>query len=360
MSSLSPPPPGTPEQALILLQQQFQQHQQQTMQQQQQQQLQMEQLMIFNQRLQAQLNAVTEQKTADATPLEQKVKTISPAKPDTYNGSRRTPADVWIFGLETYFKATNISKSEQQINFAAAQLRESAATWWRRITHSNTPQTWEEFKAAFVKQFIPVASKETARATLHAMKQRNSVVGYCDAFTQCLLQLDTSDMSPDDQLFLFKRGLSKEISVHITIMRPKTLEEAMSLAQQVEIEMRNNARGNGQGLYRSQIPFQNRGPLGNNGNNAVAMELGNTHVEEEYYIEPEQAFPVQQQDNQTVNAMFGQQPRSQRRLSPEEVKEYMRRGVCFTCNKSGHLSRNCPSRAVKPQAQQQQQQSKNG
>ena len=48
---------------------------------------------------------------------------------------------------------------------------------------------------------------------------------------------------------------------------------------------------------------------------------------------------------QTLNAMNG------RRLSPEQVKEYMKRGICFTCSKPGHLSRNCPLR-TKPYAQQ--------
>jgi type II secretory pathway pseudopilin PulG len=340
---------------LLLLTQQFQKAQQEQAQQRQQ----MQQLLHANQQLQGQVAAL-QQERKDETPTHQALttstgfspKTVTPSKPDTYNGSRRTPADVWLFGLETFFTATQTNGEEQRICFAAAQLRDSAATWWRKVLHDNQEiHTWQEFKEAFVKQFIPVATKETARTTLHNMTQHNSTVGYCDAFSQALLQLPSGDMSPADQLFLFKRGLKKDIAAHLAVMRPKTLEEAMSFAQQVEIELRNNSRGNSAsshgGSNNRGRPFPYRS-LGQGGNSSsVPMELGQAEIEE----------GPDHDDNddhgeQTVHAVSGHQSHSGRRLTPEQVKEFMRRGICFTCEKPGHVSRFCPKKANKPQAQQ--------
>jgi hypothetical protein len=332
-----------------------------------QQQQQLQQLMAINQQLQERL-AATETKAPEPIPSVVS-KAITPAKPDTFSGtvSRRTPADVWLFGLETFFTATHIQHPEQRISFAAAQLRDSAATWWRKMLHDKTEiNTWQQFKDAFIKQFIPVATKETARSTLHGMKQdRRTAASYCDVFTQTLLQLESGEMSAEDQLFLFKRGLNKDIAAHLAIMRPKTLEEAMSLAQQVEIEMRHNSRMNehhGSGMNRGRMfPFR---PFGhqhssNHHNTSSPMELSQAGIQDH------DAYDIRSDNNssssneeETVNALSSNQQRSGRRLSPEQVKEFMRRGICFTCEKPGHVSRFCPNRhnnsnnSSKPQVQQ--------
>ena len=358
------PIPGalTPEQALLQLQQEFHQARAEQLQQHQQ----LQQLLAANQSLQGQLTALQQEQKVEGTSLSAPTrspsypvaKLISPAKPDTYNGSRRTPADVWLFGLETFFTATQIRDDDQRIGFAAAQLRDSAATWWRKILHDKTDiDTWQQFKDAFVKQFIPVAAKDTARSVLHSIRRRGTIVGYCDTFTQHLLQLDSGDMSASDQLFLFKKGLDKETAAHLSVMRPKTLEEAMHLAQQYDIETRNTARGevtvNGnsgwnRGRDRSRpLPYRPSGQHSGTPTGHTPMELGQADMDD-YTDEDGGSI----HEDQTVHAMSGQQQHSGRRLTPEQVKEYMRRGVCFTCEKPGHVSRFCPKKASKPQAQQ--------
>lgn len=324
----------------------------------------MEMLRQENQALHARIEMIAAQSqeeknsTASPSPTSQlnpgapKRAEVTPAKPDTYNGSRRSPPDVWLFGLESFFKATNITSHEQRINFAAAQLRESAATWWKRASVlQQAPQTWEEFKAQFLRQFLPVASKETARASLHAMKQRNTVAGYCDAFTSSLLQLEDGDMSEEDQLFLFRRGLSKEIALQLNLVRPKTLPEAMATAVLIEQENRNYQRisaSGGSNWNRGFGSSQRHGSGyagGSKSNGSVPMELGSLSQDEHGAAAHD--TEAGSEEGQALNAMSGRHDR----LSPEQVKEYMKRGVCFTCAKQGHLSRNCPSRP-RPQAQQ--------
>lgn len=347
----------TPEHAWQYMQQQLAEQKQQ-----------MERIHQENLQLHARLGVLMDEKNTNASPAPGATRKyadseaeyhIRPSKPDTYNGSRRTPPDVWLFGLESFFKATNVTSHEQRINFAAAQLREAASTWWKRVSiMPQVPQTWSEFKEQFLRQFLPVASKETARASLHAMKQRNNVAGYCDAFTSCLLQLEDGEMSEQDQLFLFRRGLNKEIALQLNLVRPKTLPEAMATAVLIEQENRNYQRISGSSNYHKGFgPSQrhtNNHPAGygyanSKSNGSAPMELGNLNHNHIYEVlaEESESQETTNEEGQALNAMSGRRDR----LSPEQVKDYMKRGICFTCAKSGHLSRNCPSR-IRPQTQQ--------
>lgn len=321
-----------------------------------------------NQHLQSRLASVEQQPsystpaTYASLPTAALPRLAAPTKPDTYNGTRRVSAEVYLFNLKTYFKATGVVQEEQQINFAAAQLRETAATWWRRVcsTAANIPQTWTNFESAFTKQFTPVASKETARYTLHSMKQRGAAVGYCEAFSTCLLQFSDGDVSEGEQLFLFQLGLNKELQQQVRLMRPKTLDEAMSYAVQIEAENRNYSRGSNAGAAsgrgeQNYGAYQNRNhpPRHNNNNNNqpgsthTPMELGNVAPRNQ----DEDAYGQWEQDGAEELNAVGSRPPS-RQLSPDQVKEYMRKGICFICAKPNHLARNCPTRTTRPQTQQ--------
>jgi hypothetical protein len=357
--------PLTAEQALVQLQQQMQQQQQFMTQQQQQ----IEQLTAQISSNNSNNNNAShdDEKGRPSNPK------IVPTKPDTYNGQRRgTPADVWLFGLEQYFTATvaggAIWSDEFKVNFAAAQLRDSAATWWRRqlqMTHNtSTPSiatttssntntlSWKQFKEAFLKQFLPIATKDTARATLHNLKQRTSVAGYCDAFNTVLIQLDNDDMSEADQLFLFKRGLNKDMSQNLLLLQPKTLPEAMALAVRLEAESQNQFRHMYQ--QRGGGNWNNSHNHNNNNSNqhqqrttSTPMELGRM---QDASNNDTDVTETNDQEGQTLNATTT----TSRRLTPAQVEDYKRKGLCFNCGTHGHLSRQCPTKnQVKPQAQQQ-------
>jgi hypothetical protein len=334
------------EQLVNQLQQQILQQQQIMTQQQQQ----IENITKFIKTEQEQKNQSQPTLIQTATP-----KHLTPSKPDTFSGHRRTPADVWLFGLEQYFTAASGTSltDEFKINFTAAQFREAAATWWRRqqqqqqqtnigiqeptTTNSTTTTSWKIFKENFLKQFLPVATKDSARATLHNLKQRNNVSGYCDEFNNTLIRLDNNDMSEADQLFLFKKGLNREMSQMILLLQPKTLSEAMAMAVRLEAEnphrSTNNTQRYGHNHYYNK---QSHPPTAHT--TSTPMELGR--------IQDNNEDESNGDSEQSLNAL-------NRRLTPSEVEEYKKQGKCFACGKFGHLSRNCPSR-TKPQAQQQQ------
>lgn len=342
---------GTPEQQLAQLQQMFQQQQQHMSQQQKQ----IEQLTAI-------LTEKTERKNTDLT--FGSYKQLMPAKPDTYSGQRRIAADGWIFNLEQYFRATGGSTLSDgfKINFAAAHFRDAAATWWRRqqqqisisteigiqesLTGDNNTTSWKAFKETFLRQFLPVSTKDTARAILHNLKQRSNVAGYCDEFNKVLIQLDSNDMSEGDQIYLFKKGLNKDMAQMLLLTQPKTLPEAMMMVVKFEAENphRNTHRGAGGYWGGTHTNNNKQQSTQQHTSSSTPMELGRMQNSNDTERESGDESGGETEE-QSVNAMG-------RRLTPEEVEEYKKRGKCFTCGKFGHLSRNCPTKGIKPQAQQ--------
>lgn len=297
---------------------------------------------------------------------------LAPAKPDIFNGNRRMQADVWLFALEQYFNATEVTDANQKIRFAVAQLRESALNWWRRmeqIGDNNILNDWQAFKTSFTGHFMPVSTKEAARTALHNSRQRTTVSNYCDIFNYYLIQLNDNDMSASDQLYLFKRGLVREIQDRINMMRPNSLSEAMSLAQQIELEGRmyqrqnftfnrnrtNNYHGQRNNQYGQHRQYNNQG--------SVPMEisaLNEQHEEQDYPIDISQE--TDNYDTTNINTSSSEEERNMhynqlyelyssvstnnnfRKLTPEQHRELLRKGACFNCHQSGHMARFCPNR----------------
>jgi hypothetical protein len=338
---------STPEQALAQIQQQLLQYQQHMTQQQNQ----IEQLTAYVRAAEAKQPENTNTHTSTLHPK------LIPTKPDTYTGQRSTPADVWLAALERFFKAAAggaILDDEWKIDFATAQFRDTASTWWEGYIQRQQQQTtgigvvvttkltWERFKFDFLQHFLPVATKEAARLYLHKITQRSNVSGYCEDFNKHLIQIGTNGMTEADQLILFKKGINSQIAQILTIQNPKTLHEAQLLA--VKLEMENphlrTHRKNFNNNYNQHNRQQQHNPTPSH-TASTPMELGRIQDRSE-----KEEGSDDENVHQNVNAMG-------RRLTPEQVEEYKKQGKCFTCGKFGHLSRNCSSR-IKPQAQQQQ------
>ena len=122
-------------------------------------------------------------------------KLLKPTKPPTFNGDRRTNAEVWLLELENYFNVTGINDGTQRISFTVSQLRDAAVIWWKHTVFQNTKQqqpdlelvsNWNKFKQVLLANYSPVEASETARLALYKLKQTGSVAAYCDVFLKHL------------------------------------------------------------------------------------------------------------------------------------------------------------------------------
>jgi thiol:disulfide interchange protein len=153
-------------------------------------------------------------------------------------------------------------------------------------------------------------------------------------------------MSEDDQLFLFKKGLNRDMQQYLLLVRPKTLAEAQALAVRFEAENPYKHTNNYNGHKQDQQTYT-RQPFSqsSSSSSSTPMELGRIQQQEQESTNDENT--EEEQAYQQLNAM-------NKKLTPEETEEYKRQGKCFRCGKQGHISRNCPTRNnqnTRPQAQ---------
>lgn len=311
--------------------------------------------------------------------------TVTPAKPSTFDGDRRkTNPPVWLFELECYFEAAGVATDETRVKFAAAQLRAEASTWWMACVREHECNSWEQFKELFKANFFPIEASETARTALYNLKQHGSVTHYIASFRLHLHHVH--DMSPADQLALFRKGLHESITWKLNIQHPKTLSEAIEWANRIEME--------NQFSRSTRLPQRHFGhprsfhynPTSNayhfpsaptshfpSSNTAVPMEISQLesagkqedHQQMQQFAAQEQGFAqgqygllnamqmhtrggVHKQGQHHVvrgyathgvsvsNAMFPP------RLTPEERVKLFSENRCFRCRQVGHRNYECP------------------
>ncbi len=275
---------------------------------------------------------------------------LKPAKPSTFTGDRKRNAQAWLWEMETYFEAVGLT-DPRRVLLAASQLRDDAVIWWKSISSSTPIRTWCEFKSAFLAQYQPVEGAETARMALDTLKQREQVSTYCNQFLAHRNHIP--DMTVAEELFLFKKGLQEHIKTEVRMRQPKTLQQAMTVAMQADIETRGQRkqawqpRSNGFGAW-SRYPQQRMNAYpAQAAQQAVPMELGQVQAAESMSGE----VPMEA-DEWEYDLAAVQQQQSLRGawrpvtggLSRSEYERCREARVCFQCKQPGHIQRNCTRR----------------
>eukprot|EP00798_Chlamydomonas_sp_ICE-L_P031109 gene31109-6240_t len=141
-----------------------------------------------------------------------------PATPPFYHGAHKgSEAETWLFQLDNYFRLLAQRYPEQladdyKISYAVSLLRDTAAQWWMLRTKANSGEqaihSFEGFKAALTKKFVPVNAKEQAREKLAYLTQTGALEVYVEQFENLSLQID--DLSAAEGMDKFCRGLKPE------------------------------------------------------------------------------------------------------------------------------------------------------
>ena len=272
--------------------------------------------------------------------------------PREYSPKNGVGPGKWLFHMEMYFEYAHIS-GDDRVSHGTMLLRDAAEAWWRAHVLETTgadgtggPEritTWKALKDSLMSVFTPVSEKEVARSRLYELRQIGSVQSYTQAFRELCFSID--DLSVAEKTTLYHRGLKAHILKDVRLRFPKTLEEAILIAESVDVvggaptmarPVRTGTGGRGAPVRR---PFQ-RG----RGAGAALHAAGVGAAPGAPAARAVRARPVAARPGvpPAVLAVRRAPPAHGRGRAVDGRREQLRReGRCFTCEQVGHLARDC-------------------
>lgn len=241
-----------------------------------------------------------------------------PPKPDQFFGTDDAKrVRQWIFQVENYFNVMNEPEA-RRVPYATTLLRKNALLWWQSLRPEERPAAWDDFTRVLIEYFQPISATLVARDTLARLYQKSSVKQYVEEFKAQVLNIP--DITDAEKLDRFRRGLKKEVQLHVAFANPPTFDQAVTVAEQIDEVLYSHRR------YVPKPPYTPR-PGNPNPNRAVPMEIG--------AIQP------------------GNDDNKYKKLTPEEKAELNRINGCYYCRKPGHRALECPLKKQKNSVRRQ-------
>ena len=170
-------------------------------------------------------------------------------KPPTFCGEKdANELEVWLSQMEEYFLIIEppALSDLQKIMAAGMFLKGQAASWYldvRRRPHSLC--TWDEFVQEIKQVFMPVNLERIARDRLASVYQRekDTLAAYTTYMHRLFLAIP--NITEDEKLDRYVRGLLPFIRKETIIQDPKTFDQAVVIATKANsIRLLLTGRGN--------------------------------------------------------------------------------------------------------------------
>jgi len=244
-----------------------------------------------------------------------------PPKPDQFYGTDDAKrVRQWVFQVENYFVVTE-EPVARRVAYATTLLRKNALLWWQSLSPEERPVVWEDFSRVLIEYFQPISATIVARDALAKLYQKSSVKAYVEEFKAQALNIP--DITDAEKLDRFRRGLKRDVRLHVAFANPATFDSAVTVAEQID-EVLYSHRAPTPGTNRPYLNLRtNR--MGHS-SQAVPMEIG--------AIQPKPSYA------DAAKASF-------KRLTPEERAELNRVNGCYYCRKPGHRAIECPLKKAK-------------
>jgi hypothetical protein len=154
-------------------------------------------------------------------------------------------AEDWIFSLEKIFEAIQTSM-ERRVVLATYVFRAEAEQWWRstRPLHfSDVSQaTWGQFLDLFFGKFFPIFARDQKKKEFLSLQQGSAgLEDYIFRFHRLERYCPGLYSTPRERAGKFVEGLKEGLRRLVIGSRPKTLEDTIDSAWELEVDyLRSN------------------------------------------------------------------------------------------------------------------------
>ena len=165
--------------------------------------------------------------------------TWRPKEPQVFSGKNAEDVHSWTEVVSHYFMFMQ-GTPQQEVAYAATLLRANAHDWFMAYLRKNQgryPRDWATMSAALVDRFGSRLRDRQALAELMVMRQnRRNVREFAADFENCVGKLTSSDENTLMQMFLW--ALDKDLAEKVALAHPKSLQSAISIAEDLELAVR--------------------------------------------------------------------------------------------------------------------------
>nr|GMD77104.1 uncharacterized protein LOC109172063 [Ipomoea batatas] len=204
---------------------------------------------------------------------------------------------VWLHRCELFFDRSPLSDPEK-VSTAAYYMFDVAQLWFKKRLQDGQQFSWAQFKEACTLRFGPPRSINPLGELANLKQNGRDLVDFIDDFQTLLARADNVLYS--QQVNLFTAGLDEVLRIDVERMQPVSLDEAINIA-------RDYAR---KGLLLHHAP-------------------------------PRQPFPSQTPPSSAITVHQQPQSRTRQKLSPTEMMERQKRGLCYNCDEQWVKGHRC-------------------
>lgn len=152
---------------------------------------------------------------------------IHPSQP-VFRGKSKEDVNTWLETLETNLVLAGTHRMFY-VQSAGAFVRDAANLTYRQILRARPNITWDQFKREFRLKYLSEEYQTDLKRSLIRLKQTGSVESFINKFLEKANQCEIMD--EDEKMFIFTTNVNKEIEGYIKLLKPKTLNETIRLAQ---------------------------------------------------------------------------------------------------------------------------------
>jgi Retrotransposon gag protein len=297
--------------------------------------------MNTEQQMMAQIEQLTKQLQSAQSASKDRAKL---APPQPFEGKVNSNVLTWLVSMESYLYGCSTPLDRWPV-VASTYMKGTALDWYHAYfrTHSGSSTiTWDSFKTSLLARFRPVDSDRLGRGQLMELRMRSNdkgrgILQYVDKFNQLVNQV--SDITETEKFTYFNQGLTPDLQkLLIPLTHINSVADAISMV--VRYEMITQSHDNSRTPAYNSRPYSNQRTSGtsppawptqrntayNSSSSSAPMELGAMSTEPQ----------AEEEQPDQLHALRNE------RLTPEQVEQHKRQGLCFQCHQHGHLSRQCP------------------